>query len=168
MVVALAAAAGLAIDNARLHDSCRASLLLEDRERIARDLHDDVIQRLFAAGMSLQTTMQLTDDERLRRRLETTLADLDTVIVQVRNTIFHLSREPGAGPSVRADVLDLCAEAAARWGSTRAASSSARSTPPSARVASTCCSASARRCPTSCATPTRPRSASTWRSGATT
>ena len=87
-----------------------ARALLEDRARIARDLHDDVIQRVFAAGMSLQTTMQLTDDQRVRDRLETTLGDLDTVIAQVRNTIFHLSRDPASGPSVRADVMAMCEE----------------------------------------------------------
>lgn len=107
MVVALAGAAGLAIDNARMHEEVGVRVLLEERGRIARDLHDDVIQRVFAAGMSLQTTTQLTDDQRVRDRLETTLADLDTVIAQVRNTIFHLNRDPISGPSVRADVMAL-------------------------------------------------------------
>ena len=54
LVVGLAAAAGVAIENARLHARVQELALLEDRERIARDLHDTVIQRLFAIGLSLQ------------------------------------------------------------------------------------------------------------------
>jgi transcriptional regulator with GAF, ATPase, and Fis domain len=54
LVVGLAAAAGVAIENARLHARVQELALLEDRERIARDLHDSVIQRLFATGLSLQ------------------------------------------------------------------------------------------------------------------
>ena len=59
LVVGLAAAAGVAIENARLHAKVQELALLEDRERIARDLHDTVIQRLFATGMSLQGTARL-------------------------------------------------------------------------------------------------------------
>ena len=53
LVIGLAAAAGVAIENARLHSKVQEMALLEDRERIGRDLHDTVIQRLFATGMSL-------------------------------------------------------------------------------------------------------------------
>ena len=56
LVVSLAGAAGVAIENARLSERVRELALTEDRERIARDLHDTVIQRLFATGMSLQGT----------------------------------------------------------------------------------------------------------------
>ena len=52
LVVGLAAAAGVAIENARLHTKLHELALVEDRERIARDLHDTVIQRLFATGMA--------------------------------------------------------------------------------------------------------------------
>ncbi len=51
---ALALAAGIAIDNTRLHDRVRTMSVLDDRERIGRDLHDRVVQRLFAVGMALQ------------------------------------------------------------------------------------------------------------------
>src|SRR5207244_2409562 len=60
LVVALAGAAGIAIENARLHSRLSDLALLEDHERIARDLHDTVIQRLFATGLSLQGALRLT------------------------------------------------------------------------------------------------------------
>ena len=53
LVIGLAAAAGIAIENARLHSKVQEMALFDDRERIGRDLHDTVIQRLFATGMSL-------------------------------------------------------------------------------------------------------------------
>ena len=59
LVVGLAAAAGVAIENARLLSRVHELALVEDRERIARDLHDTVIQRLFATGMVLQSTLPL-------------------------------------------------------------------------------------------------------------
>ena len=62
LVVGLAAAAGVAIENARLHARLQELALVEDRERIARDLHDTVIQRLFATGLSLQGTVRLVRD----------------------------------------------------------------------------------------------------------
>jgi two-component system, NarL family, sensor histidine kinase DevS len=111
LVVALAAAAGLAIENARLHQHVGEMALLEDRERIARDLHDDVIQRLFAAGLSVQSTAQMSTQRVVRDRLEQTVADLDVTIRQVRNTIFQLSHRPADEASVRADIIAVCTEA---------------------------------------------------------
>ena len=61
LVVGLAAAAGVAIENARLSARVHELAVVEDRERIARDLHDTVIQRLFATGMLLQSTTRLGD-----------------------------------------------------------------------------------------------------------
>src|SRR3546814_16816389 len=59
LIVALAGAAGVAIENARLHTKVQELAMAAARERIARDLHDTVIQRLFATGMSLQGTVRL-------------------------------------------------------------------------------------------------------------
>ena len=72
LVVGLAAAAGVAIDNARLHARVQELALAEDRARIARDLHDTVIQRLFATGLSLQGAAALvtTDPTEAARRLD--------------------------------------------------------------------------------------------------
>ena len=67
LVVGLAAAAGVAIENARLITRVNELALVEDRERIARDLHDTVIQRLFATGMLLQSTLPLVSADPRRR-----------------------------------------------------------------------------------------------------
>lgn len=116
LVVALAAAAGLAIENARLHEHLSSVTLLEERERIARDLHDDVIQRVFAAGLTLQSTAQIANDPVVVERLERTIKDLDVTIDQVRNAIFKLNQTSRASRSVRADIIAVCSEAAGALG----------------------------------------------------
>ena len=109
LVVGLASAAGLAIENARLHENAASMALLEERERIARDLHDDVIQRLFAAGLSLQSTAQIAEQPVVAQRLEQAVSDLDVTIRQVRTAIFQLGR-PATAPSLRAELLAVCAD----------------------------------------------------------
>ena len=71
--------------------------VLEDRERIARDLHDGAIQALFAAGMSLQGTAMLARDAEIDRRIQDVVGELDRVIRDLRNYIF------GLRPGVLAD-----------------------------------------------------------------
>src|SRR5207248_11412270 len=79
LAVALAGAAAIAIDNARLHARVRDLALAEDRERIAADLHDTVIQRLFATGLALEGSLRLAPPE-LHDRLEQSVSDLDETI----------------------------------------------------------------------------------------
>ncbi|HEY9468096.1 MAG TPA: histidine kinase, partial [Propionibacteriaceae bacterium] len=74
----------------------------EDRDRIARDLHDHVIQRLFAAGLSLQSTAGTVDD-RAKQRLMRTIEELDETIKQIRTTIFALHED--SSPSLRGTAL---------------------------------------------------------------
>ena len=113
LTVGLAAAAGVAIDNARLHARVRDLVLLEDRERIAMDLHDTVIQQIFATGMSLQATSRLVDQPEVARRIHGAVEDLDATIRQIRSSIFALSAGTrSAGPSLRVRVLELIAETA--------------------------------------------------------
>ena len=116
LIVALAAAAGLAIENARLHQHLQAATLLEERERIARDLHDDVIQRVFAAGLTLQSTAQLSTQPVVTQRLSQVVDDLDVTIRQVRNAIFQLNQHGRETPTLRADILAVCAAAAGSLG----------------------------------------------------
>ena len=113
LVVGLAAAAGVAIDNARLHARIQELTLVEDRERIARDLHDTVVQRLFATGLSLQGAAGLirSDPETAVRRVEDSVDELDLTVKHIRSAIFGLeSRVERNRNGVRTRVLDLVGE----------------------------------------------------------
>ncbi|MEU2005225.1 GAF domain-containing protein [Rhodococcus sp. NPDC019627] len=66
--------------------------LISDRDRIARDLHDHVIQRLFAHGLNLQSTQARTRAPEIRARLEDMIDDVQQIITDVRTTIFDLHR----------------------------------------------------------------------------
>jgi signal transduction histidine kinase len=94
LAIALAAAAGVAIENARLMGRIEEVAVLEERERIARDLHDKVIQRLFAAGMTLQTMVPLPGREETSNRINDVVDELDLTIREIRSTIFAL-QAPG-------------------------------------------------------------------------
>lgn len=82
--------------------------LLEDRERIARDLHDMVIQRLFASGMSLQAVAAIAEPPEVAERIMSTIDELDDTIRDIRNTIFelHLQRRPALSERVANLVAD--------------------------------------------------------------
>lgn len=77
--------------------------VLEDRDRIARDLHDLVIQRLFAVGLTVQSAAREELPVQLRDRLDSVVDDLDATIKDVRTAIFRLHDRPGAS-SLRQDV----------------------------------------------------------------
>lgn len=109
LAVALAAAAGIAIENARLHERAQEAVVLEDRDRIARDLHDAVIQRIFAVGLSLQGIAHKQLPEGVGSRIEAAIEDLDATIRQIRSSIFELGAAGNTG-SLRADVLALVQE----------------------------------------------------------
>jgi signal transduction histidine kinase len=111
LAVGLAAAAGLAIENARLHEQARYATLLDERERIARDLHDDVIQRLFATGLSLQAAGRTSNEPLTVERISRAVDDLDAANRHVRSTIFELNQRWSALPSLRGDILAVCSEA---------------------------------------------------------
>ena len=116
MVIALAAAAGIAIDNARLHARVADLALLEDRERIARDLHDTVIQRLFATGLSLQGAARLAQLPEVSARIQQAVDDLDATVRDVRSAIFELHTARLPGRSLRQELLTVASEAARTLG----------------------------------------------------
>jgi signal transduction histidine kinase len=111
----LATAASLAVDNARLLGRVRELAMAEDRERIAADLHDTVIQRLFATGLALDASRRLASPE-LGVRLDQAVADLDETIKQIRSTIFALEAPRLPGRGLRSEVVALATEAAATLG----------------------------------------------------
>lgn len=82
--------AAIALVLASARDDARRLTILGERERIAHDLHDHVIQRLFAAGMDLQGTLARARSPEVAERLNRTLDDLQTIIEEIRMTIFQL------------------------------------------------------------------------------
>ena len=118
LVVGLAAAAGVAIESARLHARLAELVLVDDRERIARDLHDTVIQRLFATGLSLQATSRLVDAdaESAKARINSAVDDLDLTVKHIRSAIFGLEASRATDDGLRYRVLSLTRDAASAIG----------------------------------------------------
>ncbi|MHB2028619.1 MAG: GAF domain-containing sensor histidine kinase [Acidimicrobiales bacterium] len=109
MAKALAHAAGIAIENYRLHDRMRTISVLTERDRIARDLHDLVIQRIFATGMVLEEATRLSSLDDVKARVERSIDLLDATITEVRTTIYELGHS-GIPGGLRHTILELCNE----------------------------------------------------------
>jgi PAS domain S-box-containing protein len=84
--------------------------IVEDRERIARDLHDVVIQKLFAAGMVVQSVAARNTDAEHSARLHRVVDDLDDTIKEIRSVIFSLQSDGRDQPGLRASVLRVVDE----------------------------------------------------------
>jgi signal transduction histidine kinase len=105
--------AAVALELADARADQQRMMLLEDRDRIARDLHDHVIQRLFAAGLGVQSAAASVGSETGANRLNTIVDDLDQTIRQIRTTIFELRGPLTPQPStIRSQVVDVIDEAA--------------------------------------------------------
>jgi len=107
----LAADAELERNREELRQAEQVVVLATDRERIARDLHDTVIQRLFGEGLNLQATMGLVHDPAARARLETTIEGLDETIKELRAAIFSLQAPASAPGGLRGQLLDVLVDA---------------------------------------------------------
>ncbi|MBX3286049.1 MAG: GAF domain-containing protein [Actinobacteria bacterium] len=108
LAVALAVAAGTAIEKARLHARVRELDLIADRDRIARDLHDTVIQRLFATGLALQGAARLAGPlPEVADRIQQAVDELDLVVRQVRSSIFELHAAETSSHGIRRQLLAL-------------------------------------------------------------
>jgi len=109
LLEALAAVAALAVENARLHQRAGDVAVYEERERLARDLHDGVIQRLFAIGLGLQGLSASTAGRPVAGTLTTSVEDLDETIRQIRTSIFELGGH-GTSQGIRSRILELVDE----------------------------------------------------------
>lgn len=116
MVESFARQAGLALTLGAAASDRERLAVFEDRDRIARDLHDLVIQRLFAAGMSLQSLSPQMTDDRQRGQLLEVVTDLDQTIGEIRTTIFALQSADDRGSSLRARVVGAVEQATATLG----------------------------------------------------
>lgn len=92
--------------------------VLAERERIARDLHDFVIQRIFAAGIGLEGVATAVAQPELARRLQLITDELDAAVREIRSSIFTLRRRPGMAGSLRGELLDVVAQTAESLGFT--------------------------------------------------
>lgn len=99
--------AEIAMERIKSFENLRHMELLEDRNRIARDLHDHVIQRLFAAGLSLKAVATKLGDTAESKRLNDQIAELDSTIADIRQTIFALQRQPEDSAGLRFRVLEI-------------------------------------------------------------
>jgi PAS domain S-box-containing protein len=116
LVEGFGAAAALAIELTRARADREQLLVVADRERIARDLHDVVIQRLFGTGMSLQRAVALIEDQEVAERVSTAIDGIDSTIHEIRNAIFALQPPVGSEGRLCAEILRLAADSSEHLG----------------------------------------------------
>jgi signal transduction histidine kinase len=111
VMTSFSAQAGLALELAASRAEAERLSLYEDRDRIARDLHDLVIQRLYATGMSLEGTMPMITRPEVASRITNAVDAMDETIKEIRSAIFQLqARDSASLPDLRADIVDLVEE----------------------------------------------------------
>lgn len=117
MLTSFAEQASLALEMADRQRTQRMMDILADRDRIARDLHDHVIQRLFATGLSLQGMVRRVTEPIARQRIATAVEQIDEAIRDLRTSIFDL-HDPTeeTSPSLRRRVLDIVGQLAGTGG----------------------------------------------------
>lgn len=108
---AFADQAALGLELARKRRETEQLSLFRDRDRIARDLHDTVIQRLFATGMQLESSMRYMSGPEASDRVQGAVSDLDKTIKEIRSTIYSLQRsDRSPSSSLRARIVELIEE----------------------------------------------------------
>jgi two-component system, NarL family, sensor histidine kinase DevS len=113
IMAAFADQAALAWQLATSERRMRELDVLADRDRIARELHDHVIQRLFAIGLALQATVPLARAAEVQRRLSVQIDDLQDVIQDIRTAIFGLHTTPSGATRLRQRLEEVVAECSA-------------------------------------------------------
>jgi len=106
-VTTFAAQAAIGLELAERRRDAERLTVFEDRDRIARDLHDQVIQRLYASGMKLQGTIPLIDRQPAAERVSSVVDDMDATINDIRQAIFALQSRGRAAPSLREKVIEV-------------------------------------------------------------
>ncbi len=104
-----ASATAAAIELSEVRSELERHGIVAEDERIARDLHDTVIQQLFAIGLAMQSAQRMASGV-LRERIEAAITDLDAVIGDIRTTIFALPRRSASATGVRDQMLRLADE----------------------------------------------------------
>ncbi len=106
-LASFAGQASLAMELAQRRRDAERLSVLADRDRIARDLHDQVIQRVFATGMQLESVVRAISEPGPQERVRRAVDDLDDTIRQIRSTIYALGPvRAAAGPGLRARLLE--------------------------------------------------------------
>ena len=116
MASTFASHASLALELAEARQDRERMTLLEDRTRIARDLHDHVIQQLFAAGMTVQGVAVGLPDQGPAQLLDKVVDTLDDAVKQIRTSIFQLRPHSYTGASLRGAVLEVSSQVARALG----------------------------------------------------
>jgi signal transduction histidine kinase len=104
--------AGIAIENARLHSQVQRLAIVEERDRIARDLHDGVIQSIYGVALSLEDVPDLIEDDRAEAigRVDRAIDRLNLAIRDIRNFILGLGSETLGGTDLEAALATLADE----------------------------------------------------------
>jgi len=110
LLITFAAQAGIGLELAEHRRETQRIALYADRDRIARDLHDQVIQRLFATGMSLQGLTGLIAEQETRNRVHQAVDALDETIKDIRSAIFTLQSRGTQLPGVRSRIAAIVEE----------------------------------------------------------
>ncbi len=105
---AFAAQVSLVLEVAESQEDRARLAVFEDRDRIGRDLHDLVIQRLFAVGLTLENTSRLAGDGRVADRISAAVDQLDVTIKDIRRTIFELGN-PRRAADLRDEITEIVA-----------------------------------------------------------
>jgi signal transduction histidine kinase len=108
LLASFADQAALALDRTQALEDREQMAVISDRDRIARDLHDVVIQRLFATGLHMQSIRSAAPTDELRDRIDQSVRELDQTIRDIRGTIFELQTRPRS--SLRTEIRDLVRE----------------------------------------------------------
>ena len=112
LVETFAVHAGIAIENAQLHEQVQRLAIVDERERISQDLHDGIIQNIYAVGLSLEDVPEFLreDPDEVERRVERAIDSLHLTIRDIRNFIFGLRPELLSGATLMTGLAAIVEE----------------------------------------------------------